>query len=116
MVARLRAAAWAATSKGRDWRRRAHLLDLVAPAFVLSMAAPHYCHVPGCRRPVAPCFLMCLGHWRRVPAPLQRRVGAAYRRGQERTKDPSPAWMTAAAEAVAAVAPKRFGVEARRTS
>lgn len=49
-------------------------------------------------------MLMCLAHWEAVPAPIQRRIRAAYRRGQERDKRPSPAYMAAHHSAVESVA------------
>lgn len=64
----------------------------------------HRCHARGCDRHVAPKFLMCPGHWRKVPVTIQQRVLKAYRMGQERTKKPSRAYVEAAGEAIAAVA------------
>jgi hypothetical protein len=61
-----------------------------------SSGIAHYCHVSGCKIQVAPKYLMCMGHWRRVPADLQRAVWRTYRPGQEVTKDPSPEYLAAA--------------------
>lgn len=65
---------------------------------------PHLCHAKGCTVPVAPHFLMCPSHWRRVPRDLQARVYATYRPGQEVSKDPTREYVTAAQAAIAAVA------------
>lgn len=64
----------------------------------------HLCHARGCEAHVPPRYLMCARHWRMVPKPLQHAIWATYRPGQERTKDPSPAWATASRAAIAAVA------------
>lgn len=64
----------------------------------------HHCHAVGCRVSVPPWKLMCPPHWRQVPGALQRRVWDTYRRGQEIDKRPSPEWLAAATEAIAAVA------------
>lgn len=64
---------------------------------------PHLCHAIGCSTPIEPFRLMCGPHWKRVPAELQTAVWAAYRHGQEVDKRPSPAYVEAAARAVAAV-------------
>lgn len=64
----------------------------------------HHCHALACERPVPPRLHMCAPHWRTVPKPLQRRLWAAYKPGQERRKDPSPAYLRAAAACVRAVA------------
>lgn len=47
---------------------------------------------------------MCRRHWNMVPQPLQAALYATYRRGQERDKKPSPAWVAAAARCRANVA------------
>lgn len=36
------------------------------------------CAVPGCGWPIRTGRLMCAGHWRRVPRPLQQEVSRAY--------------------------------------
>ena len=41
----------------------------------------HKCPRNGCRRTVGDAYLMCGPDWKRVPAPLQRAVYAAYKRG-----------------------------------
>jgi hypothetical protein len=68
--------------------------------------AAHTCHAEGCEAVVAPRFLMCPRHWRMVPKALQHAVWEHYRRGQERTKDPSPEYLDAAMAVVNAVAEK----------
>jgi hypothetical protein len=47
---------------------------------------------------------MCARHWRMVPGSLQRSLLREYRRGQERTMTPSPAYLRAAAACVRSVA------------
>ena len=68
----------------------------------------HRCHARGCTTAVEPRMLMCLKHWRMVPRKLQRVVLREYREGQERTKDPTMAYLNAADAAINAVA-KREG-------
>lgn len=63
----------------------------------------HTCHVPGCGVEVRPALLMCGGHWRLVPKPLQDRVWRTYRRGQEVDKQPSADYLAAARAAIEAV-------------
>lgn len=46
------------------------------------MTGTHTCPVLGCERVVPDHLLMCAADWRRVPATLQRKVYAAYRRGE----------------------------------
>ncbi len=58
---------------------------------------PHRCHAIGCDRPVAPRFLMCPPHWRKVPHDLKQQVWLHYRAGQEVQKDPTPEYMAATA-------------------
>ena len=66
----------------------------------------HTCHARGCTTTVPPRLLMCRRHWRMVPRPLQDAVWDAYAPGQERRKDPSPAYLDAARAAIDAVALK----------
>lgn len=70
----------------------------------------HHCHARGCTVATKPEMLMCLRHWRMVPRHIQRKVWATYRPGQCDDKNVSRPWLTAADEAIAAVAEK----EARR--
>jgi hypothetical protein len=46
------------------------------------MTGRHVCPVGGCEREVPDHLLMCSADWHRVPPSLQRRVYAAYRRGE----------------------------------
>ena len=65
----------------------------------------HSCHAEGCSEPCAPERLMCLGHWRAVPAPLAHAVNREYRVGQcNGSPRPSRAWVNAARAAIAVVA------------
>lgn len=64
----------------------------------------HICHAMNCEVSCPPAMLMHRAHWAMVPADLQRKLYAAYRRGQERRMDPSPAYLRAAMECVIAVA------------
>ena len=65
--------------------------------------AEHHCHATGCDTAVPPRLLMCLKHWRMVPQALQDAVWAAYRPGQETTKDPTSQYLAAARAAIQAV-------------
>ena len=49
----------------------------------------HHCHAVDCSMSVPPRLVMCLRHWRLVPSDVQRSIWAAYRKGQERDKQPS---------------------------
>ncbi len=42
------------------------------------MLETHACAVPGCREACPSSHLMCVRHWRMVPASLQRSVRRAY--------------------------------------
>lgn len=66
----------------------------------------HHCHAEKCEKSVKPELLMCLGHWRMVPKPLQRAIWKAYRPGQCDTKTPSLEWLAAARSAITTVAKK----------
>lgn len=66
----------------------------------------HHCHADGCSTPVPPKMFMCLRHWRMVPRALQAAVWAAYRPGQEITKDPSREYLEVTRQARRAVAEK----------
>lgn len=56
----------------------------------------HTCHWPGCDKPVPPAMWGCKAHWFTLPKTLRDRIWATYRRGQEVTKTPSPAYMKVA--------------------
>jgi len=64
----------------------------------------HFCRVDHCLAQVAPRYLMCWPHWRRVPRELQVAVEAAFVPGQERTKRFTRAYVEAAEVALAHVA------------
>ncbi len=64
----------------------------------------HACHALGCGAAVPPRLLMCLRHWRLVPADLKAAVMRTYRPGQERDKRPTTDYLAAAKEAIRAVA------------
>ena len=64
----------------------------------------HTCHAIGCDVEVAPKFLMCPDHWRKVPKPLQDEVYKHYRPGQEIDKQPNAEWSKAARAAIDSVA------------
>lgn len=66
----------------------------------------HLCHAMRCGTVVPPKMLMCAKHWRMVPKPLQARIWATYRQGQEIDKDPSEEYLNAQVAAVLAVADK----------
>jgi diadenosine tetraphosphatase ApaH/serine/threonine PP2A family protein phosphatase len=66
----------------------------------------HHCHALRCTVAVPPRMHMCGRHWSRVPRRLQRDLWAAYRFGQEQDKDPSAAYLRAAAACIRAVAEK----------
>ena len=56
----------------------------------------HGCHWPGCQREVPPAMWGCREHWFKLPKPLRDRIWATYVPGQEKTKDPSGAYIDAA--------------------
>jgi hypothetical protein len=90
------------SSSGADFLARGE--DAAADRLDRARQAPHLCHAEGCGARVPPRVLMCLPHWRLVPAPLQRAVWDAYRPGQEIDKRPSEKYLEAAKRAIAAVA------------
>lgn len=61
---------------------------------------PHHCHAFGCKNTVSPKKLMCLKHWRMVPAAIQKAVWATYVPGQETRKDPTRVYLLAQRAAV----------------
>lgn len=70
----------------------------------------HHCHAHGCKRDVAPKFLMCRFHWNMVPKQAQDAVWQSYQAGQELGKaTPSALYLEAAENACRIVA----GFEAR---
>lgn len=56
----------------------------------------HTCHAIGCEIAVPPRLSHCRRHWLSLPKPFRDAIWATYRPGQERTKDPSPEYITAA--------------------
>ena len=64
----------------------------------------HLCHALNCAIPVPPRMFMCLKHWRMVPRDQQKAIWREYVPGQERRKDPTGAYLEAAAEARRTVA------------
>lgn len=56
----------------------------------------HACHWPGCDKQVPPAMWGCSYHWLKLPKPIRDAIWAAYRPGQEKTMDPSPAYIAAA--------------------
>lgn len=64
----------------------------------------HHCHVYPCGKPVCRSKLMCIDHWRAVPAGLKLDVLKYYQPGQENRKvRPSKEWLQAARAAINAV-------------
>lgn len=66
----------------------------------------HLCHANDCTERVPPRMLMCKRHWYMVPKPLRDAVWDNYVPGQERRKDPTAAYLSAAQAAIDAVARK----------
>ena len=56
----------------------------------------HTCHWPDCGKPVPPRMWGCKAHWFRLPKTLRDQIWITYRPGQEITKTPSVAYMSAA--------------------
>lgn len=62
--------------------------------------ATHHCHWPGCQVQVKPALFSCKRHWFTWPEAIRSAIWAAYRPGQEQSKDPSPAYLQAAEAAI----------------
>ena len=60
----------------------------------------HLCHWPGCRQTVPPRLWGCRTHWFALPRPIQLAIWRSYRPGQEIDKQPSPAYIKAARDAL----------------
>lgn len=79
--------------------------------------ATHNCCAEGCTRPIARSLLMCMTHWRMVPAPLQRDVYRTYRAWDRAPVGEAlalrKAYLKAAREAVTAVREKEIKRQAR---
>lgn len=68
----------------------------------------HACCATGCNKQVPLNLLMCMTHWRMVPAPVQREVLAAWRlRTRRGDRSDVEAHQAATAKAVAAVEAKQ---------
>ncbi|UUZ68046.1 hypothetical protein LP416_27665 [Polaromonas sp. P2-4] len=64
----------------------------------------HTCSATGCQKQIPLNLLMCMTHWRMVPAPLQREVLATWRTRQRRgDPDSIAAHQAATAKAIEAV-------------
>ena len=72
----------------------------------------HSCRVAACPRQVPVHLLMCISHWRMVPAAVQREVWTAYR-GRDAGPAAFQAYEAAVARAVAAVVDKLMARHAR---
>ena len=55
----------------------------------------HHCHAHKCNAPTEPKMFMCLRHWKQLTPEMQSAIWANYRRGQERDKRPSAAYIRA---------------------
>lgn len=80
-----------------------------------SRAHAYRCSVPGCCWATEPQLFMCLTHWRKVPADLQRDVWGAYRALPDRTPTRATLmrdlpWVTAADAALSHVT-SALGIE-----
>lgn len=63
----------------------------------LSKIRQHKCHAYGCKRDVAPKYLMCRFHWNMVPKGIQDAVWQTYQPGQELgEKQPTQVYLEAA--------------------
>ena len=63
----------------------------------------HSCHARGCETPTSPRMFMCRRHWMMLPKVFKDAIWANYTPGQERRKDPTPAYLEAAKAAVDAL-------------
>lgn len=71
----------------------------------LSKIRQHKCHARGCKRDVAPKYLMCRYHWGMVPKDVQNAVWQSYQAGQELGgKQPTQVYLDAAELACKTVA------------
>lgn len=66
----------------------------------------HKCQAVGCQRQVGVRLLMCIDHWRMVPAPTKREVHETLRAAR-RDSDTWPDYEAAVKEAIAAVKEKQ---------
>lgn len=56
----------------------------------------HHCHWPGCEQQVPPAKWGCTAHWFKLPKGIRSAIWRAYRPGQELTKSPDKAYLSAA--------------------
>lgn len=75
------------------------IADKVAHVKAAPLGFGHTCHWPGCKVEVPPSMWGCSQHWYKLPRPIRNRIWAAYRPGQEISKDPSESYLRAAAVA-----------------
>lgn len=68
----------------------------------------HNCKAEGCTQVVALHLLMCIEHWRLVPAATRRAVLSAWRRWKSGVKGAWADYQAAVADAVAAVREKEI--------
>lgn len=83
----------------------------------------HACAATGCGRQVGTHLLMCIDHWRLVPAPIRREVLSAWAWRQRSARAPGGAateavraHQVAVDKAVAAVATKQSNKQAQRAA
>lgn len=85
----------------------------------------HTCAAIGCQHVIKTSFLMCVDHWRQVPAPLRREVLATYKASRarwnpeeqgavQRTVAAAQAYRQAVQAAVDAVQRKQMTTRERR--
>ena len=60
----------------------------------------HTCHATGCDKRVPPKMFMCRTHWYKLTQAHRDAIWFTYRPGQENTKDPSLAYLSAARDAI----------------
>ena len=65
--------------------------------------ASHTCHAIDCAVTTQPRMFMCPRHWRMLPKIHKDAIWRNYVHGQERRKDPSPAYLEAAMAAIHAL-------------
>lgn len=55
----------------------------------------HFCHAHKCKTKIAPKYAMCPPHWMALTRGMRASIIANYRKGQERDKSPTVAYMSA---------------------
>ncbi|HSH71578.1 MAG TPA: hypothetical protein VK974_00850 [Methylophilaceae bacterium] len=68
----------------------------------------HTCHAINCSKTVQPKMLMCLKHWKMVPAETQLKVWKLYRPGQEIDKQATAEYIEVAKLAIEQVHQKEL--------